>query len=1756
MPALIDSTSVISTTITTTTTTTKSSKSQIPPPLNNHVNATHRKQDHQKPSTTTALTEENLKELRRRQKGEKKYVNSSSSSPYSKGLTDSTLIITRQRGSLAVSVDRSPTKNSNVSGRSSSSNSSSISSVFVRIQIWSSSCFRNNKNDANGDQSSRKGLSNEPSSSVYNKTMTTKLASAPSTTNTTRKQVLRVISSNNNEPGFVKKDKSTSPLLMQENKKKLLEEKFLKERASSSSSVATAIALDDDNGNFVSGEAISLEEREIVVKDKKKMKKNEKKYVWADMYRPKALKHFICNRDKADYLHNLVKEGEQCSHYIFEGPAGVGKTTMVWAFLREALGVEDLLTREERKTFELKGEVEPSITVRVKVSSQYVEINLSQLHGYEKHVIAALIRETQSITKTKVKQKCGPTNCFVYSGKRINEFTEDQVLLTGWEEDVANIAEKIIEEQSPRQLYIIRGKFQNLIDHNVSPDFIFTMDIGGVLDGEKSSILLHSRYKESKGKGNIDLGKDVQHFMMIEALTEENLKELRRRQKGEKKYVNSSSSPYSKGLTDSTLIITRQRGSLAVSVDRSPTKNSNVSGRSSSSNSSSISSVFVRIQIWSSSCFRNNKNDANGDQSSRKGLSNEPSSSVYNKTMTTKLASAPSTTNTTRKQVLRVISSNNNEPGFVKKDKSTSPLLMQENKKKLLEEKFLKERASSSSSVATAIALDDDNGNFVSGEAISLEEREIVVKDKKKMKKNEKKYVWADMYRPKALKHFICNRDKADYLHNLVKEGEQCSHYIFEGPAGVGKTTMVWAFLREALGVEDLLTREERKTFELKGEVEPSITVRVKVSSQYVEINLSQLHGYEKHVIAALIRETQSITKTKRNFQTSTSKIYFYCYSTLSTIKQGVLKFIAEKECIQLQTQLAERIAENSKHNLRQAIRSFEATWHFYNEFTEDQVLLTGWEEDVANIAEKIIEEQSPRQLYIIRGKFQNLIDHNVSPDFIFTLRRRQKGEKKYVNSSSSSPYSKGLTDSTLIITRQRGSLAVSVDRSPTKNSNVSGRSSSSNSSSISSVFVRIQIWSSSCFRNNKNDANGDQSSRKEAISLEEREIVVKDKKKMKKNEKNMFGPICPAGVGKTTMVWAFLREALGVEDLLYQLINKRSNSCFLCIDKGRAQFELLKGEVEPTIIIHEADKLSRDAQLYIKWLMERNNQGCTKVFFCCSETSRLQHLRSISTIVEVLKFIAEKECIQLQTQPKELQKTLNIIFDKLFDLSKLHDTFSKHHHGQSIKFPVLHFDDRSYRFYAKYICSNEFTEDQVLLTGWEEDVANIAEKIIEEQSPRQLYIIRGKFQNLIDHNVSPDFIFTMDIGGVLDGEKSSILLHSRYKESKGKGNIDLGKDVQHFMMIEALTEENLKELRRRQKGEKKYVNSSSSSPYSKGLTDSTLIITRQRGSLAVSVDRSPTKNSNVSGRSSSSNSSSISSVFVRIQIWSSSCFRNNKNDANGDQSSRKGLSNEPSSSVYNKTMTTKLASAPSTTNTTRKQVLRVISSNNNEPGFVKKDKSTSPLLMQENKKKLLEEKFLKERASSSSSVATAIALDDDNGNFVSGEAISLEEREIVVKDKKKMKKNEKKYVWADMYRPKALKHFICNRDKADYLHNLVKEGEQCSHYIFEGPAGVGKTTMVWAFLREALGVEDLLTREERKTFELKGEVEPSITVRVKVSSQYVEINLSQLHGYEKHVIAALIRETQSITKTKVKQKCGPTNCFGTHYPYISAFIL
>ncbi|CAK9158145.1 unnamed protein product [Ilex paraguariensis] len=296
---------------------------------------------------------------------------------------------------------------------------------------------------------------------------------------------------------------------------------------------------------------------------------------------------------------------------------------------------------------------------------------------------------------------------------------------------------------------------------------------------------------------------------------------------------------------------------------------------------------------------------------------------------------------------------------------------------------------------------------------------------------NGRQFVWADKYRPEALKDFLCHRDKALELQARAK-AEDCGNFIFGGPAGVGKRTMIWAMLREVFGSDNIEAREECREFILKGEAVSSIHVNLKESSKHVEVNLSELKGYEKYVIVELINKTNNMVSDKvlqcnpencraivlyEADKLSTdallyirwlleryrgcNKLLFCCTDVykLQPIKSctfvqllppsngeivEVLNFIAKQEGINLPHQLAMKIANNSMNNLRQAIRSFEATWQFNPSLKEDQEIMTGWEDDIANIAKNIVEEQSPKQLYTIHGKLQNLTEHNVSPDFVF----------------------------------------------------------------------------------------------------------------------------------------------------------------------------------------------------------------------------------------------------------------------------------------------------------------------------------------------------------------------------------------------------------------------------------------------------------------------------------------------------------------------------------------------------------------------------------------------------------------------------------------------------------------------------------------------------------------------------------------------------------------------------------------------------
>nr|XP_033516889.1 uncharacterized protein LOC117281155 [Nicotiana tomentosiformis] len=89
-------------------------------------------------------------------------------------------------------------------------------------------------------------------------------------------------------------------------------------------------------------------------KDITSPEQKDKRFKWADKYRPNALKDFLCNRNTALELKALAETDGSNRHYIFAGQPGVGKRTMIFALLREVFGHDKIQAREKCKVFYLK----------------------------------------------------------------------------------------------------------------------------------------------------------------------------------------------------------------------------------------------------------------------------------------------------------------------------------------------------------------------------------------------------------------------------------------------------------------------------------------------------------------------------------------------------------------------------------------------------------------------------------------------------------------------------------------------------------------------------------------------------------------------------------------------------------------------------------------------------------------------------------------------------------------------------------------------------------------------------------------------------------------------------------------------------------------------------------------------------------------------------------------------------------------------------------------------------------------------------------------------------------------------------------------------------------------------------------------------------------------------------------------------------------------------------------------------------------
>ncbi|RDD39266.1 Replication factor C subunit 3 [Trichoplax sp. H2] len=306
--------------------------------------------------------------------------------------------------------------------------------------------------------------------------------------------------------------------------------------------------------------------------------------------------------------------------------------------------------------------------------------------------------------------------------------------------------------------------------------------------------------------------------------------------------------------------------------------------------------------------------------------------------------------------------------------------------------------------------------------------------------------LWVDKYRPTSLSKLDYHKDLAEQLKNLITnchkhaleliQSGDFPHLLFYGPSGAGKKTRIMAMLRELYGAGVEKLRVEHQTFETPSKKKIEITT---VASNYhIEINPSDAKNNDRVVIQGMIKsvaQTQQLDAiSQKNFKVivvmeldrltkdaqhalrrtmekyiSTCRLILCCNSTsrvipavrsrclgirvaaptadearLGSYITQVLHGVCKKEGLTLNQELAVRIAEQSKRNLRRALLMCEACKVQQYPFTPDQpVSEAEWEIYLRETAAAIVEQQNPKRLLEVRARLYELLCHCIPPDVI-----------------------------------------------------------------------------------------------------------------------------------------------------------------------------------------------------------------------------------------------------------------------------------------------------------------------------------------------------------------------------------------------------------------------------------------------------------------------------------------------------------------------------------------------------------------------------------------------------------------------------------------------------------------------------------------------------------------------------------------------------------------------------------------------------
>ncbi|CAJ2646441.1 unnamed protein product [Trifolium pratense] len=312
---------------------------------------------------------------------------------------------------------------------------------------------------------------------------------------------------------------------------------------------------------------------------------------------------------------------------------------------------------------------------------------------------------------------------------------------------------------------------------------------------------------------------------------------------------------------------------------------------------------------------------------------------------------------------------------------------------------------------------------------------------------------WADKHQPASLNGFICNKQEAQLLKELVSSQGSCPHILLKGPSSSEKRELAMALLREIYGDACSNLSHDLRHFPIQDKRTMKVSVPITSSSHHMELNVNS-EPNAKYALMGLIKEISNIYAitpevSNANFKSDYKVIILYEVDKAVENIQHLIKWIidrysdicklvlcceddeniiapvktrfkvinvdapqtheiiealtqiANKEEIDLSMNFAMKIATKSKQNLREAILALETCRAHNYPFSEEQPIPVGWEKIVIEVSVEILTDPSFSRLLSIRGKFQMLLLDFVHPRLILLklveqlLRKTDAGLKR-----------------------------------------------------------------------------------------------------------------------------------------------------------------------------------------------------------------------------------------------------------------------------------------------------------------------------------------------------------------------------------------------------------------------------------------------------------------------------------------------------------------------------------------------------------------------------------------------------------------------------------------------------------------------------------------------------------------------------------------------------------------------------------------